>query len=67
MIFLTFFTIFNDCWVEIEIENIQRILVKLSLSTVLLLLDEAVASRALFVIVSGGMDGRTETLLEPAK
>ena len=32
----------------------------------LLPLDEAIASRAVFVIVSGS-DGRTETLLEPAK
>ena len=31
-----------------------------------LLLDEAVASMAVFVIVSGS-DGRTETLLAPAK
>ena len=33
-------------------------------------LDEAIASRAVFVIVSGSdgrADGRTETLLEPAK
>ena len=33
-------------------------------------LDEAVASRAVFVIVSGSdgrTDGRAETLLEPAK
>ena len=29
-------------------------------------LDEAIASRAVFVIVSGS-DGRVETLLEPAK
>ena len=29
-------------------------------------LDEAIASRAVFVIVSGS-DGRAETLLEPAK
>ena len=34
--------------------------------TVLLPLDDAIASRAAFVIVSGA-DGRAETLLEPAK
>ena len=33
---------------------------------IVLLLDEAVASRAVFVIISE-LDGRSETLLEPAK
>ena len=35
-------------------------------NTQVLPLDEAVASRAVFVIVSGS-DGRAETLLDPAK
>ena len=60
--------IMKDHWMKYGRNFFTRYVANPSLVLLLLSLplDEAIASRAVFVIVSGS-DGRTETLLEPAK